>query len=349
MDNEQRADLGLPAVLERAQKVLDRINSGALPSEAVAAEGFGEDEVYSEDGSIFEVDDPDNDLIDFGRSPAGETVLLKRSPGDRTQWMLEQRVEHQAGTAESLTEPERKEYNGWSTYETWATGMFLDGNYTGEGTYREVQQMTTRLTRGLDENSTVDEIVAARDELAVELQAYVVDHFASTMPEGTPVSMEGDLLAHALGEINWTELADNQLSAAEIEVPKDERATAELEPNAAASPTSVVNKALSGHYEGAAVVAEAQQRVRHAAAQDFEYPAVRAADALKDYVDETHRLEGGGSLADDLIGASLRGDVDWLALAKQRLPEPPPAAGSQSPACRPARDTGTGNDPGIGR
>ncbi len=145
------------------------------------------------------MDDPDNDLIDFGRSLAGETVLLKRLPGDRTQWVLEERVEQQANKVEAMTEPDRKEYNGWSTYETWATGMFLDGNYTGEGTYREVQQMTTRLTRGLDENSTGDEIVAARDELAVELQAYVVDHFASTMPEGSPVSMEGDLLATRWG------------------------------------------------------------------------------------------------------------------------------------------------------
>lgn len=27
------------------------------------------------------------------------------------------------------------EYNGWSNYETWAVGMYLDGNYTGSGTY----------------------------------------------------------------------------------------------------------------------------------------------------------------------------------------------------------------------
>jgi hypothetical protein len=29
-------------------------------------------------------------------------------------------------------------YNGWKNYETWAVGMYLDGNYTGEGTYLDV-------------------------------------------------------------------------------------------------------------------------------------------------------------------------------------------------------------------
>lgn len=487
MDNEQRPGLENAAtgperisLRERAQKVRDRMNAGALPSEAVAVEGFGEDEVYSEDSSIFELDDPDNDVIDFGREPSGEPVWLKRDrdewklvltgsqltpvgtkPSDllrltmveqgiareyagnprqggitlyadhfsggvweptdvevesgkaepMTAWTAEdagshiyrnkmlrdrhyvpgdaayaaltdliqrqhqeyvdatgtlptldgkpvadqieglassaaQHVEQETNKVRAMTEPERKEYNGWATYETWAAGMFLDGNYTGEGTYREVQSLVNRLSRGLDDASTPEEIVDVRDELAVELQRYVVQHAAVEV--GKPGSMESDLLAHALSEINWQELADGQLSAVEVEVPKDERASVEFDPNTTASPTSVVNKALSGQYDGPGVVAEAQQRVRHAAAQDSEYPAVRAADALKEYVDETRRLQGGGSLADDLIGAALQ-DVDWMALAKQRLPEPPAPAGSESPACRPARDAGSGPEPGISR
>jgi hypothetical protein len=347
--DQEQASGAAPAakvtVLERAQKVVDRINSGALPSEAVAAEGFGEDEVYSEDGSVFELDDPDNDLIDFGRMPAGETVLLKRSLGDRETWVLEQRVEQQANKVETMTEPERKEYNGWATYETWAAGMYLDGNYDGEGTYREVQETVTRLTRGLDDSSTVNEILAARDELASELEKVI--HFeVEILTVGE--KLEKELLTHALGEINWRELADGQLSGVEIEVPKAERASAEFEPNTTPSATSLVNKALSGHYGGPGVVAQSQQRVRHAAAQDSEYPAVRAADALKEYIEEIRELEGGGSLTDDLVGAQLN-DVDWLALAKQRLPEPPAPAGSESPTCRPPRDTGPGPEPEIGR
>ena len=26
-------------------------------------------------------------------------------------------------------------YNGWKNYETWAVGMYLDGNYDGPSTY----------------------------------------------------------------------------------------------------------------------------------------------------------------------------------------------------------------------
>ncbi len=33
-------------------------------------------------------------------------------------------------------------YNGWANYETWAVGMYLDGNYDGPGTYYETIERT---------------------------------------------------------------------------------------------------------------------------------------------------------------------------------------------------------------
>lgn len=43
-------------------------------------------------------------------------------------------------------------YNGWTNYETWAVGMFLDGNYTGEGIEEALKNYVECLLRvGFDE------------------------------------------------------------------------------------------------------------------------------------------------------------------------------------------------------
>ena len=250
------------------------------------------------------------------------------------------------GTSESRQETsmstERKEYNGWTTYETWAVGMFLDGNYTGDGTYREVQDITNRASRHLDETPAAEDVEAARDELAEKLEGYVREALSDPKPGR---SLDADLMVRALGEVNWHELADGQLDGVGVNVPRE--LAVPLGANTGESPTTLANRALAGVYDGPGVVAEVQQRVRHAAAQDSEYPNVRAADALKEYVDGELRQEFSG-LGADLVGATLS-DVDWRDLAEHRLPERPSSTSSDAPECRPNLDTGTGQDNSLER
>lgn len=85
-------------------------------------------------------------------------------------------------------------YNGWSNYETWATGMFLDGNYTGEGTYREVLDLVKQVADG--DQYTVAEV----------LKDYVTDEVTLES-----ASLASDFVGAALSEVNWTELASHKI------------------------------------------------------------------------------------------------------------------------------------------
>lgn len=88
---------------------------------------------------------------------------------------------------------EDSSYQGWKNYETWAVGLYLDGNYTGEGTYREVLELA---------RYRVGHPFALADDLRefVETDLGEFDGLAS------------DLLGAAMGSVDWHELAEHKLS-----------------------------------------------------------------------------------------------------------------------------------------
>jgi hypothetical protein len=89
-------------------------------------------------------------------------------------------------------------YNGWTNYETWAVGMYLDGNYDGEGTYKDILEITRE--QGADKYCT-----------ASELQTYLQGTIENSDPDGIASSgIIGDLLGAALSEVNWLELAEHK-------------------------------------------------------------------------------------------------------------------------------------------
>ena len=87
-------------------------------------------------------------------------------------------------------------YNGWTNYETWAVGMWLDGNYSGEGTYR----------------STIEIVENAAWEGGMNHQrSHVADALKSWVRgenETEDASLAADLLGAAFDTVNWYELAD---------------------------------------------------------------------------------------------------------------------------------------------
>jgi hypothetical protein len=89
-------------------------------------------------------------------------------------------------------------YNGYTNYETWAVGMYLDGNYDGEGTYKDILEITRE--QGADKYDT-----------ASELQTYLQGTIENSDPDGIASSgIIGDLLGAALSEVNWLELAEHK-------------------------------------------------------------------------------------------------------------------------------------------
>jgi len=86
-------------------------------------------------------------------------------------------------------------YNGWTNYETWAVKLWIDN---------EQYQQELWLERAQACDGDVS-------DLADELR----DYHEEQMPECTGVY--GDLMAAAIGSVNWREIAENLIEdAAEI-------------------------------------------------------------------------------------------------------------------------------------
>lgn len=102
-------------------------------------------------------------------------------------------------------------YNGWKNYETWAVGMYLDGNYTGSGTYEYVIETVKEAL----ERSTFNPLSGKmndRYEVSQALKSLVENdtdpcgYGNDDGPELNP--LVSDLLGAALSSVDWYELAD---------------------------------------------------------------------------------------------------------------------------------------------
>lgn len=84
-------------------------------------------------------------------------------------------------------------YNGWKNYETWAVGLYLDGNYDGENTYRMVLELASA--------------ASGRGDLADALKGFVEE----SLPD-LGSSLASDLLGAAVGSVDWFTLAEHKLA-----------------------------------------------------------------------------------------------------------------------------------------
>lgn len=77
---------------DTATQLADLLNAGTPVMDAIAQLGLDPDngDVFSEDSSVFALDDPDNDIIDFGwNDTEDELVLLRRSKTHTDWWRVE--------------------------------------------------------------------------------------------------------------------------------------------------------------------------------------------------------------------------------------------------------------------
>ena len=86
-------------------------------------------------------------------------------------------------------------YNGWSNYETWAVGMWLDGSYTGSGTYDACVELVQDNVGGAHE----------RYDVSHALKSWVREE---NQPDVFTPGLTDDLLGAAFDSVNWYELAD---------------------------------------------------------------------------------------------------------------------------------------------
>ena len=86
-------------------------------------------------------------------------------------------------------------HEGFANYETWAVSLWLDND---EGLYNEVRENIGDLD------------LASRVDGNEELSGWLKDWVSEMQPEVN--GLWADLLGAALGEVDWDEIADHQLS-----------------------------------------------------------------------------------------------------------------------------------------
>ena len=104
---------------------------------------------------------------------------------------------------------ENEGYQGWSNYETWLVALWLDNE---RASYEYWRDHAASHRQHAPECKTVESGIwtiqeAAKYNLAEQLKEEVAD--ASPLSES---SLYSDLLAAALDEVDWYELADHLLA-----------------------------------------------------------------------------------------------------------------------------------------
>lgn len=103
-------------------------------------------------------------------------------------------------------------YNGWTNYNTWVIAMFLDGNY---GDYDDKIYYREMALEYYD--------IAAEDRGAYELSKAIEESLEELASEITETAgIFADLLTHAMGWVDWYQLAENILLDIEEEAHRSE-------------------------------------------------------------------------------------------------------------------------------
>jgi len=106
---------------------------------------------------------------------------------------------------------ERKEYNGWTNYETWNVALWLDNGEMDEGVKEE------RVRQACEENEEKSDAV---NDVCQWLKDYVDE-----MQENgqiVVVGMFADLLNAALSEVDYYEIAEHYVDEVWDDVKKEQ-------------------------------------------------------------------------------------------------------------------------------
>jgi len=103
-----------------------------------------------------------------------------------------------------------KKYNGWTNYETWNVKLWMDNDYAH---YTYWQHRTECIA---EESEPEYDWETPRDAARVALMDELKAFHEENRPE-MDASTYTDLLGAALSEVNWYEIAESLLDAAEID------------------------------------------------------------------------------------------------------------------------------------
>lgn len=109
---------------------------------------------------------------------------------------------------------ERKEYNGWTNYETWLVKLWLD-NDQGSAEYWMEEARDAMNAAVANENSAEGLRDEARGILAERIQSEHEHYVDELLPRA---GFASDLMNAALSEVNWEEIARHYVEEIDVYV-----------------------------------------------------------------------------------------------------------------------------------
>ena len=101
---------------------------------------------------------------------------------------------------------ERKKYNGFANYETWAVSLWMGNDRENYERYRDLAGSVVTECAG-----DVQEFLSRKEAKALALAEVLQDDFHEFSPVRREASVYADLMNAALEEVDWYELAEDLL------------------------------------------------------------------------------------------------------------------------------------------
>lgn len=98
-------------------------------------------------------------------------------------------------------------YNGWTNYETWVVNLWLDND---QGMNEELDDWASEAMQEAIDADESDVRASACSTLAKRIESFIDDQQeGASMPTS---GMFADLLSHALGMVDWREIAEHHIN-----------------------------------------------------------------------------------------------------------------------------------------
>lgn len=99
---------------------------------------------------------------------------------------------------------ENKDYNGWKNYETWVFNLWIDNE---EPTYNYWRKVAAANWATAEPTKILTRRQNAKYHLAADLK-----HWAEEQAPNLRASVWADLMAAAMSEVDWDEIAESMLA-----------------------------------------------------------------------------------------------------------------------------------------
>ena len=118
-------------------------------------------------------------------------------PDEMTEWDLKQKCK------------ELEKYNGWTNYETWAVGLWIDNDEISQNRAQELGRES--LKNAPHDENVKDKIWTVCETAKFRLSEQLKEQFENENPLSDQASLYSDLMNASLGNVNWDEVAESYL------------------------------------------------------------------------------------------------------------------------------------------